>query len=92
MKQGSIREARLRPEAADRFPGAPVGVWLPAGRLSAECLSHHLGQQRLPDDAFEFRGGALEFVIRPRARTRWADHPGPADTPSRSPRSFASHI
>ena len=47
-----IREARLRAEASDRFPAAPTGVWLPAGSLATD-----LKAQRLPDDAFEFRGG-----------------------------------
>jgi hypothetical protein len=77
-----IREARLRPEASHRFPGAPVGVWLPAGRLATECLraggssfGPHTGAQRLPDDAFEFRGGWPEAPTRQRVRTRWADYP-----------------
>jgi hypothetical protein len=77
-----LREARLRAEASDRFPGAPVGVWLPAGRLATECLraggssyGRHVGSQRLPDDAFEFRGGRPEAPTRLRKRTRWSDHP-----------------
>jgi hypothetical protein len=65
-----IREARLRPEASGRFPAAPAGVWLPAGRLASD-----LRAQRLPDDAFEFRGGRPEAPTRYRIRTRWKDHP-----------------
>jgi hypothetical protein len=77
-----IREARLRPEASGRFPGAPAGIWLPAGRLATECLraggssfGNHLAEKRLPDDAFEFRGGRPEAPTRYRTRTRWADRP-----------------
>ena len=97
MNPTPIREARLRPEAAARFPGIPVGTWLPAGRVATECLragasslSRHTGLQRLPEDAFDFRGGRWEMPIHPRARTRWADHPGPGAGPSRARRAPAS--
>ncbi|HET7423169.1 MAG TPA: hypothetical protein VFJ92_06395 [Gemmatimonadales bacterium] len=65
-----IREARLRPEASEQYPGAPAGVWLPAGSLAS-----NLRAQRLPEGAFEFRGGRPEAPTRYRIRTRWGDHP-----------------
>ena len=81
-----LREARLRPQWAARYPGVPVGVWLPASRLASEVRRADIAEPdeggasgRLPDDAFEFRGGRPELVYqaRARARTRWADHPQP---------------
>lgn len=60
-----IREARLRPEAADRYPGLPSDRWLPATEIGARLLMQHLNTaepprlgNRLLDEAhFEFRGG-----------------------------------
>lgn len=86
-----LREVRLRSEWAAQYPGVPVGVWLPACRLASEVRRADIsepgkagasgrldgGSGRLPDDAFEFRGGRPELVYRPRARTRWSDHPQP---------------
>jgi hypothetical protein len=75
-----LREVRLRPQWAAQYPGVPVGVWLPASRLASEVRradDDKGGSGRLPDDAFEFRGGRPELVYRPRARTRWSDHPQP---------------
>ena len=73
-------------------------VWLPARRLATECLragasslARHLRLQRLPEDAFDFRGGRSETPIHPRARTRWADHPDPSARPPTPRRAFASH-
>jgi hypothetical protein len=75
-----VREARLRPESASRYPGIPAGVWIPAAELGARLLMQHLAApgpatlgSRLLDDAhFEFRGGfhrrgAGEY------RTRWGE-------------------
>jgi len=83
-----LREVRLRPQWAARYPGVPVGVWLPACRLASEVRRADFSEPdqdgasgRLPDDAFEFRGGRPELVYRPRARTRWSDHPQPFTRP-----------
>jgi hypothetical protein len=79
-----LREARLRPQWAEGYPGLHVGVWLPACRVASEVrcagfpeLNRSGVSGRLPEEAFEFRGGRSELVLRPRARTRWSDHPGP---------------
>jgi hypothetical protein len=81
----SIREARLRPEGAERYPGVPVDVWVPAFRAASDsqtraatgALATQARQRILADEVFEFRGGAPELALRRRARTRWADYPGP---------------
>jgi hypothetical protein len=76
-----LREARLRPEAAERVQWAPSGVWLPASTLAANALRHTTEvdprTRALGDDVFEFRGGRPEAVRRSRVRTRRSDHPGP---------------
>ena len=66
MTQRSVREARLRPDFADQYPGIEPGVWFIAATL-AEHL--HLrraresegeppsGPRTLSADHFEFRGG-----------------------------------
>lgn len=76
-----LREARLRPQWAARYPGIPVDVWLPACRVVSEVRRADSSEPdedgvpgRLPGDAFEFRGGRPELVLKARARTRWADH------------------
>jgi hypothetical protein len=60
----SLREARLRPEAADQVQWAPTGVWLPASTLAAQALCHATDvdprARALGDHAFEFRGGRPE--------------------------------
>jgi hypothetical protein len=89
----SIREARLRPEGAERYPGVPVDVWVPAfraasdsqTRAAAEAPAGQARQRILADEVFEFRGGAPELALRRRARTRWADYPGPV---TESPRGL----
>jgi hypothetical protein len=86
----SIREARLRPEGADRYPGVPVGVWVPAFRIAAEtqvragAAMAQSRQRLLADEVFEFRGGAPEMALRRRARTRWVDYPAPVGNPRRA--------
>jgi hypothetical protein len=81
----AIREARLRPEAADRARWAPTGVWLPASTLAATALRQaaDTGEldpraRALDPDAFEFRGGRPEAARRTPVRTRRSDHPTPA--------------
>jgi hypothetical protein len=61
----TIREARLRPEQAHRYPWIPPGQWQPAALLADRVLAGQLLRGRddviwgrvLVDDHFEFRGG-----------------------------------
>jgi hypothetical protein len=82
-----IRQARLRPEAADRYPWAPADRWMAASRLADQAMTEATRQGRaaprarvLPGDAFEFRGGRAEYSLCRRAHTRWSDqvYPGSA--------------
>jgi hypothetical protein len=59
------REARLRPEFADRYPGVDPGVWYIAATLAEHLLARFLREgeagrtppERIMDpDHFEFRG------------------------------------
>jgi len=69
-----MREARLRPEFADLYPGLTAGQWLPAARIAEAVLANVLLQQMgegpapdrlLPEAHFEFRGGTdAERAIR----------------------------
>ena len=92
----TIREARLRPEAGHRYPGVAVGVWIPAYRVAVECQARTAAEvtssrtvgRVLADEAFDFRGGVPELVLRRRARTRSADYPGPVTGSRRAVRGF----
>jgi hypothetical protein len=61
----AVREARLRPEWAQLYPGLEPGVWMVAAQLVPLVLRHRLQGQTtwefthriLVDDHFEFRGG-----------------------------------
>ena len=61
----AVREARLRPEWADLYPGVQPEVWHVAAELVPQVLRHRLQNQGtweftrriLLDDHFEFRGG-----------------------------------
>ena len=61
----AVREARLRPEWADLYPGVQPEVWHVAAELVPQVLRHRM-QDQTPgsspagywcDDHFEFRGG-----------------------------------
>ncbi|HET7109391.1 MAG TPA: hypothetical protein VFI41_00850 [Gemmatimonadales bacterium] len=62
------REARLKPEFADQYPGLVPGVWHPAASIAAYLLTRQrtLGgadplappARAIPTDHFEFRGGS----------------------------------
>jgi hypothetical protein len=60
-----LREARLKPEYAELYPGVEPGVWYTAATLAGHLLSRFLRQERaarslperiLDDHHFEFRG------------------------------------
>ncbi len=67
----AVREARLRPEWADQYPGVRPDIWHVAAELVPRVLRYMLQRQRnweftrriLLDEHFEFRGG------RPRDET-----------------------
>ena len=66
----TIREARLRREAADRYPFIPVRMWTQAARM-AELVRKHLegcgrrvGAQRRGSPRATF-ASAVAFAIRP---------------------------
>jgi hypothetical protein len=74
----TIREARLRREAADRYPFIPVRMWTQAARVD-ELVRKHLKRgglrvrarrRALAEGDFRFRGG---FRHSPRAHTRLTD-------------------
>ena len=61
-----VREARLRSEFAERYPGIEPGVWLTAATLADHMVSRLLREGNahlalvprvLDPDHFEFRGG-----------------------------------
>jgi len=73
MTDPSVREARLRPEHADRYPGIDPGVW-----FTAATLAEHLELRRIREgeivppadprllspEHFEFRGGEKPVGVR----------------------------
>ena len=74
----TAREARLRPEFAERYPQLEAGVWETAAEIGAKVLLWQVQQQgtaalasRILDERhFEFRGGwerGRETELRTRA-------------------------
>jgi hypothetical protein len=62
--QENTREARLRPEYADLYPGVQPDVWLPATVVGQKLLLWHLataatpaGERLMAVGHFELRGG-----------------------------------
>ena len=77
--QENIREARLRPEYAELYPGLEPGVWLAATTIGQQLLLWHLasavtpqGERVMADEHFEFRGGRARTAPHG-ARTRAGD-------------------
>jgi hypothetical protein len=77
---GNIREARLKPEYAESYPGIEAGVWLPATVIGQQLLLWHLtipgmpeGERLLSEEHFEFRGGRKRAGAWVDARTRMND-------------------
>jgi hypothetical protein len=60
-----VREARLKPEWADLYPGIAQDIWYVAAQLVPVVLRHRMqgrsswefSERILVDDHFEFRGG-----------------------------------
>jgi hypothetical protein len=77
-----MREARLRPEFAHLYPGLTPGQWEPASRIAEAVLANLMLQEMaapvqervLPEEHFEFRGGA--GTSRTKRRDRAADGGG----------------
>ena len=62
-----MREARLRPEFAQLYPTLTPGEWQPAARIAEAVLANLLLREMtdspspdrlLPEEHFDFRGGA----------------------------------
>jgi hypothetical protein len=71
-----LREARLRPEHAPRYPGIRPGVWESAAVLCDRVVAAGLlrgapgwRERVLPREHFEFRGGGSS-TERPRREDR----------------------
>ena len=80
MINGSIREAKLRPEYAELYPAIEPGVWMRASDIGRQLLLWHLTAASVPDaervmsdEHFEFRGGHQRTLTDPAQRTRAAD-------------------
>ena len=77
----TVREARLKVEYADEYPGLTPEVWIPATELAQKLLERAYTRRRegrhtrtFDPTHFEFRGGPTG--ARPRAsRTRRTDPP-----------------
>jgi hypothetical protein len=77
---GSIREAKLRPEYAPLYPAIEPGVWIRASDIGRQLLLWHLTAASVPDadrvmseEHFEVRGGHHRDVALGEQRTRAAD-------------------
>ena len=75
-----IRQARLKPEYAELYPGMRAGEWVPAADAAAQVLAMMRGANRTFQDRvmnerhFEFQGGLPG--PRPHVRSRLADRGG----------------
>jgi hypothetical protein len=77
----TVREAKLKPERAERYPTLPARMWTSATWMAALVASYWDGQPEfpedervLPEDDFEFRGSSpAEGGRRERASLRPAD-------------------
>ena len=75
----SVREARLKGEYADEYPGLTPGVWIPATELARKLIERAHARRRegrhtrtFDPTHFEFRGGPTG--ARPRgSQTRKTD-------------------
>jgi hypothetical protein len=76
-EQPAVREARLRPEFAYRYPYLTAGIWESASVLSDRVVANILGrpdgkfisrERALDPEHFEFRAGATRRPGGPRRR------------------------
>ena len=80
VSESGPREARLRPQHAEEYPGVEAGVWLSAAELAIKLVEHTHARRRLSLHTrtfdprhFEFRGGESERTRPTTARTRASD-------------------
>jgi hypothetical protein len=80
VSQFERREARLRPQHAEEYPGIEPGVWIPAGELAIKLVEHTHARRRLSlytrtfdPRHFEFRGGEPAGIRPATARSRATD-------------------
>jgi hypothetical protein len=75
----TVRQAKLRPECANRYPTLPARMWTSAARLAELVASYGRAPQRpektrkgrtLPEADFEFQGGSPRWLGGLIARTR----------------------
>ena len=78
--EGTIREARLRPQYASLYPALEPGTWQAASAIGRQLLLWHLtaaippeGERLMSEEHFEFRGGAPRNGSDAHARTRHLD-------------------
>jgi hypothetical protein len=73
MSESSVREARLRRDFADRYPGIEPGIWFNAATLAEHLdlrrarepdLDLPSGSRTLSPEHFEFRGGEKPIGVR----------------------------
>jgi hypothetical protein len=73
---GTVRQAKLRPECADRYPTLPARMWTSASRLaelvaaSAAAAREDQDGSHLPEADFEFQGGSHRWLGGLILRTR----------------------
>lgn len=73
----TVRQAKLKPECAERYPTLPARMWTPAtcvAELVAPCRAARPGKtpkgRTLPETDFEFKGGFPRRLGGWFARTR----------------------
>ena len=73
----TVRQAKLRPECAERYPTLPARMWTSATCLAELVSSYRVARPReadkertLSETDFEFRGGASRCSGGLLARTR----------------------
>jgi hypothetical protein len=69
----TVRQAKLRPECADRYPTLPARMWTSAPRLAELVTPYRPALQKggkirkertLPEAEFKFRGRLLALAAR----------------------------
>jgi hypothetical protein len=86
----SVREARLKAEYAEQYPGLTPDVWIPATELAQKLIERAHSRRRegrhtrtFDPTHFEFRGG-LETTRRRGSHTRKTDPPRQTGEPPTS--------